>query len=179
MNQHVEFTGAAHLLYTRLKQRANRWCMNLLPNSFFLLCNIFSQFFLLPVWMRTRLSQADRLHSATFSLRQKAKNQSQTIRSSFGKKKSFPWIVEGKIRAKMQMSFLARRTQFGSCVPKLPRYRSYIFLPLLLLPPSPSYQRALFCFTKKHDSILTVKHKSHCLKSTLFHRRGVNYDLKD
>lgn len=87
MNQHVEFTGAAHLLYTRLKQRANRWCMNLLPNSFFLLCNIFSQFFLLPVWMRTRLSQADRLHSATFSLRQKAKNQYQTIRSSFGKKK--------------------------------------------------------------------------------------------
>lgn len=44
---------------------------------------------------------------------------------------------------------------------KLPRYRSYIFLLLLFLPPSPSYQSALFFFTRKCDSVLTLKHKSH------------------
>lgn len=137
MNQHPEFTSTAHLLYTRLKKRANRWCMNLLSSSFFLLCNIFSQFFLLSVWMRTHLSQADRLHSATFSLGQQANDQSQTIRSSFEKKKkkSFPWIVDRKIRAKTQMFFLARRTQFGSCFPKAAQIQK-LYFPAFAIPSS-------------------------------------------
>lgn len=74
----------------------------------FLLRIIFSQSFQLSVWMGTRLSQADHLNRATFSLAQQTIRSSQTIKWSspkqsdlvLKKKKSFPWIVERKIRAK-------------------------------------------------------------------------------
>lgn len=100
----------------------------------FLLCIFFFQSFLPFVCVQTHPSQAECLNPATFSLAQQAKKLSQTIRSG-SKKKSFPWIVERKIRAKRWMFFLARRTQSGSCAPKATQIQR-LYFPAFAIPSS-------------------------------------------